>query len=83
MSDSSRPHGLQPTRLLHPWDFQARVLEWGAIAFSVSHIRMPLKNTSWNYIHKQLFNERTNEQLLYGKRKRKRYPGSSGRKQGL
>ena len=82
MSDSSRPHGLQPTGLLHPWDFpgknagvschfllqcikvksesevaqscltlhdpvvcslpgssihgifQARVLEWGAIAFS-------------------------------------------------
>ena len=82
MSDSSRPHGLQPTRLLRPWDspgkntgvgchfllqymkvkiqsevaqlcptlrdpmdcslpgssvhgiFQARVLEWGAIAFS-------------------------------------------------
>ena len=21
MSDSLRPHGLQPTRLLHPWDF--------------------------------------------------------------
>ena len=21
MSDSSRPHGLQPSRLLHPWDF--------------------------------------------------------------
>ena len=21
MSNSSRPHGLQPTRLLHPWDF--------------------------------------------------------------
>ena len=82
MSDSVRPHGLQPTRLLRPWDspgkntgvgchfllqcmkvesesevaqscptlsdpmdcsppgssvpgiFQARVLEWGAIAFS-------------------------------------------------
>ena len=28
------PYGLQPARLLHPWDFQARVLEWGAIAFS-------------------------------------------------
>ena len=27
-------HGPQPTRLLHPWDFQARVLEWGDIAFS-------------------------------------------------
>ena len=34
MSDSQQPHGLQPTRLLHPWIFQARVLEWGAIAFS-------------------------------------------------
>ena len=34
MSDSSQPRGLQPTRLLHPWIFQARVLEWGAIAFS-------------------------------------------------
>ena len=21
MSDSKQPHGLQPTRLLHPWDF--------------------------------------------------------------
>ena len=35
MSDSLRPHGLQPTRLLCPWIFQATVLEWGAIAFSV------------------------------------------------
>ena len=34
MSDSLQPHGLQPTRLLRPWDFEARVLEWGAIAFS-------------------------------------------------
>ena len=24
MSDSWRPHGLQPTRLLHPWDFPAK-----------------------------------------------------------
>ena len=36
MSDSLRPHGLQPTRLLCPWDFPGkRVLEWVAIAFSV------------------------------------------------
>ena len=28
VSDSSQPHGLQPTRLLRPWIFQARVLEW-------------------------------------------------------
>ena len=24
MSDSSRPHGLQPTRLLRPWEFQGK-----------------------------------------------------------
>ena len=37
VSDPSWPHGLQPTRLFCPWDFfQARVLEWGAIAFSES-----------------------------------------------
>ena len=24
MSDSSRPHGLHPTRLLHPWDFPGK-----------------------------------------------------------
>ena len=24
MSDSSGPHGLQPTRLLHPWDFPGK-----------------------------------------------------------
>ena len=24
MSDSSRPHGLPPTRLLHPWDFPGK-----------------------------------------------------------
>ena len=91
MSDSVRPHGLQPTRLPRPWDspgkntgvgchfllqcmkvkserevaqlcstlrdpmdsslpgspihgiFQARVLEWGAIAFSECNITQPLK----------------------------------------
>ena len=88
MSNSVRPHGLQPTRLLHPWDslgkntgvdchflpqcmkmksesevvqlcptcsdpmdcsppgssvhgiFQAKVLEWVAIAFSVTQYRV-------------------------------------------
>ena len=24
VSDSSQPHGLQPTRLLHPWDFPSK-----------------------------------------------------------
>ena len=34
MSDSSRPQGLQPTGLFHRGIFQARILEWGATAFS-------------------------------------------------
>ena len=32
---TQQPHGLQSTRILHPWVSQARVLEWGAIAFSM------------------------------------------------
>ena len=32
MSDSSRPHGLQPTRLLHPWDFPGKSTEWAEVA---------------------------------------------------
>ena len=34
MSDSSRPRGMYPTRLLCPWIFQARILERVAISFS-------------------------------------------------
>ena len=35
VSNSSRPHGLQPTRLLHPWDFPGKSTgvgcqEWNA-----------------------------------------------------
>ena len=29
-----RPHGLQPTRFLCPWDFPGRILAWIAISFS-------------------------------------------------
>ena len=29
VSDSSRPHGLQPTRLLHPWDSPGKSTEVG------------------------------------------------------
>ena len=29
-----QPHRLKPTRLLCPWDFQVRILEWVAISFS-------------------------------------------------
>jgi len=33
MPNSLWPHRLQPTRLLCPWDFQERILEWVAISF--------------------------------------------------
>ena len=29
LSNSSRPHGLQPTRLLHPWDFPGKSIGVG------------------------------------------------------
>ena len=32
--DSLQSYGLYPTRLLCPWIFQARILEWVAISFS-------------------------------------------------
>ena len=32
------PHGLQPTRLLCPWNFPSRILEWVAISFSILEI---------------------------------------------
>ena len=34
MSDSVRPYGLQPTRLIHPWDFPGKSPGVGATAFS-------------------------------------------------
>ena len=34
MSDSVRPHRWQSTRLLHPWDYPGKKLEWLAISFS-------------------------------------------------
>ena len=42
MSDPQRPHGLQPTRLLCPWDFPGK--KWGAIALAITlPILMQLK----------------------------------------
>ena len=38
MSDSVLPHRWQSTRLPRPGIFQARVLEWGATAFSESNL---------------------------------------------
>ena len=40
MSDSVRPHGLQPTRLLHPWDSPGKRTGVGATAFSDTTLRV-------------------------------------------
>ena len=38
ISDSSRPHGLQPTRLLHPWDFPGKsTVQFFATFWAVAH----------------------------------------------
>ena len=79
VSDSMWPHGLEPTRLVHPWNFQARVLEWVAISFSrgsswprdrtqVSHIagRHFTLWTTWQVYSKDLtgFNHYTIQVIL-------------------
>ena len=38
MSDSVRPHGLKPTRLLHPWDFPGKSIGVGCHCLLLSKI---------------------------------------------
>ena len=42
-----RPHGEQPSRLLFPWIFQARILEWVAIPFS----RRSPRGSNLDFLH--------------------------------
>ena len=42
MSDPQRPHGLQPTRPLHPWDLPGKSTGVGATAFSDTVSRQAL-----------------------------------------
>ena len=46
MSDSSRPHGLQPTRLLHPWDFSRQEYWSGVPLPSLLPLAPPGKSSS-------------------------------------
>ena len=58
VSDSSRPHGLQPAWLLLPWDFPGKSTGVGAIAFSVpahNHVskwnRWRINNFMWLFLY--------------------------------
>ena len=46
-----QPHGLQPIKLLCPWDFPGRILEWVAMPFSKRSSRpsggLHLLNSGW------------------------------------
>ena len=63
MSNSLWPRGLQPARLLCPWDFKARILEWVIISFTEDHYfenkkhKTPVKSnikylSSWHVLAK-------------------------------
>ena len=41
MSDTSRPHGLQPTRLLHSWDFPGKCTGVGCHCRLLIHHQLP------------------------------------------
>ena len=43
VSDSSRPHGLQPTRLLHPWDFPGKNTGVGCHCLLLTSLLCPCK----------------------------------------
>ena len=53
MSDSSPRHGLQPTRLLHPWDFPGKSTGVGCHYYNSTQVLIPPEDfpddTSFNY----------------------------------
>ena len=48
VSNSQRPHGLQPTRFLHPWDFPGRSTGVGCHSLPSSHLASMSERASRN-----------------------------------
>ena len=67
MSDSLRPRGLQPTRLLPPWDFPGKSTGVGAIAFSGATVHGVAKESDTEPL-----NNNYNKALNRNERKRKK-----------
>ena len=85
MSDSSRSHGLQPTRLLHLWDFPGKSTGVGCHCLlrllCLEHIKMmkswPLSLKEWE---RQAYAEQTTIQwALFWGRSMRRCPGDPKR----
>ena len=62
VSDSLQPHGLQPTRLLHPWDFPGKSTGVGHLACTNNNIQ---KIRTTNYAHFQHIKIRTSVSLRF------------------
>ena len=57
MSNFSQPHGLQPTRFLHPWDFPGKSTGVVAIAFSNDKPRQCIKRQRQYFANKGLYSQ--------------------------
>ena len=56
VSNSSQPHGLQPTKFLHPWDFPGKSTGVGChclLPYTSYHIPLPEFNHYWNFYFTQ------------------------------
>ena len=80
MSDSSQPHGLQPTRLLWPWDSPGKSTGVGAIAFSGDSCYQELipKDPDSGCRVKQSFPKQLRSACLTQKQKAHSLPWNSG-----
>ena len=57
MSDSLQPHGLQPTRLLHPWDFPGRGTGVGCHCLLLMLLNTHLILLSFNFLFAHWWHE--------------------------
>ena len=53
VSNSWQPHGLQPTRLLHPWDFRGK--STGVGCHCLSHPSPGPSNRNWSHLYLKTF----------------------------